>query len=78
MLGRQVMTDICSAIRTRRLLEFYYKGRKRVVEPYCFGRSTADNDLLRAWQISGFSQTGRANWRLFDIDHPPGSVAPIS
>lgn len=44
---------ICEAIRTRRLLEFDYRGKQRVVAPYCHGTSSRGNEVLRAIQIAG-------------------------
>jgi hypothetical protein len=49
---------ICEAIRKRRLLEFHYHGRLRVVAPYCHGVSTRDVEVLRAIQVRGSSSSG--------------------
>lgn len=59
---------ICAAIRDRAILEFSYNGGTRTVEPYCHGISRAGNELLRAYQISGYSSSGKsAGWKLFDV-----------
>jgi len=44
---------ICDAIRQRSRLEFDYFHKRRIVEPYCFGISTAGNESLRAIQVAG-------------------------
>jgi hypothetical protein len=49
---------ICDAIRTRSLLEFDYKGLRRVVAPYCHGVSTRGSEVLRAVQLRGGSSSG--------------------
>jgi hypothetical protein len=49
---------ICTAIRRRSLLEFEYQGLRRVVAPYCHGRSARDVELLRAVQVRGQSRSG--------------------
>lgn len=50
--------QICRAIRDQRLLLFDYKGHARVVEPYCYGISTAGEASLRAIQVRGSSSSG--------------------
>jgi hypothetical protein len=49
----------CEAIRRRALLEFQYKGHLRVVQPYCYGISTRDMDVLRAIQVRGTSSSNQ-------------------
>ena len=48
---------ICAAIRKRALLQFEYNGRLRIVAPYCYGVSTRGNDVLRAIQLRGASNS---------------------
>jgi hypothetical protein len=49
---------VCKAIHDRVLLEFDYKGKHRVVAPYCHGISTRGLESLRAVQVRGASQSG--------------------
>ena len=49
----------CDAIERRVLLEFQYKGHLRVVQPYCYGVSTRDNNVLRAVQVRGSSASNQ-------------------
>lgn len=59
---------ICQAIRGRFVISFFYDGGVRNVEPHVHGTSTAGNDLVRAFQVSGHSQSAeRQGWKLFDI-----------
>ncbi|MBD3213245.1 MAG: hypothetical protein GF311_11615 [Candidatus Lokiarchaeota archaeon] len=59
---------ISSAITSRNLLRFSYDGGERVVEPFCYGRNRKGTELLRAYQIRGFSKSGRpVGWKLFDV-----------
>ena len=51
-------TIICEAIRKRLLLEFRYGGLPRVVEPYAYGVSTRGEEVLRAIQVGGSSNSG--------------------
>jgi len=30
-------TDICSAINAKKVIQFYYNGGTRLVEPFCYG-----------------------------------------
>ena len=60
--------EICSAIECRSIIQFYYDGGIRYVEPYCHGVSRANNEVLRAYQIKGFSRSGQpSGWKLFEI-----------
>lgn len=60
-------TQICDAIRNKNLIEFYYNGGNRTVEPHCHGVTTAGNEGLRAYQVDGFSESGKMGWKMFDL-----------
>jgi hypothetical protein len=59
--------DIVSAIRNGNLVEFHYEGEVRIVEPHCYGVTTAGNEGLRAYQTGGYSSTGKFGWKLYDL-----------
>lgn len=61
-------SDIVNAIQNQNLIEFYYDGGNRTVEPHCYGMTTAGNKGLRAYQVSGHSSSGKMGWKLFDLD----------
>ena len=44
---------IVQAIREKRLLSFTYDGHPRIVEPHCYGITTASNDALCCYQVGG-------------------------
>ncbi|MHA1439758.1 MAG: hypothetical protein ACTSPD_19595 [Promethearchaeota archaeon] len=59
---------ICIAIENRRIISFNYDGGNRVVEPYCYGISSTGEELLRSFQIRGFSRSRNpSGWKLFKI-----------
>jgi hypothetical protein len=59
---------ICSAIKERRIIEFHYKGGTRKVEPFCYGINNTGNQVLRGFQIGGFSRSGnKYGWRLYTV-----------
>ena len=59
-------SNICEAIKLKRKIQFYYEGGTRTVEPYCYGINAKGNEVLRAYQTSGYSQSGNpGGWRLF-------------
>lgn len=61
-------STICDAISGRHLLRFRYDGGDRTVEPHCHGVSTAGNEVLRAYQTAGFSESGNpVGWKLFEV-----------
>jgi len=55
------------AIDNMQLLEFYYDGGIRKVEPYCYGKTTKGNVAVRAYQIDGYSSSNKMGWKLFDL-----------
>jgi len=62
--------DICTAIKTKSVIKFFYNGGIREVEPYCYGVSTADNDVLRGYQIGGYSKSGNTvGWKLYSVSN---------
>lgn len=59
---------ICSAIRSRQVIRFYYNGGFRIAEPFCYGISKAGHELLRAYQTGGYSESGEpVGWKLFRV-----------
>ncbi|HUL01176.1 MAG TPA: hypothetical protein VLX29_10005 [Nitrospirota bacterium] len=60
---------ICNAIRSRMVIRFYYDGGIRVVEPHSHGISTDGHEVLRAYQIGGYSESGQhVGWKLISIN----------
>lgn len=62
-------TEIVNAIRNQNLIEFYYDGGNRTVEPHCYGITTAGNEGLRAFQVDGYSSSGKMGWKMFDMNN---------
>jgi hypothetical protein len=59
---------VAEAIGRRALLQFLYKGRLRVVAPYCLGVSTRGVEVLRAIQVRGSSASGGMGFgKLWDV-----------
>ena len=59
---------ICGAIMGRHTIAFDYEGGQRVAEPWCLGFSGKGNQVLRAYQIGGYSKSGDpSGWRLYDL-----------
>lgn len=59
--------EIVNAIANQNLLEFEYEGYSRVVEPHCYGLTTKGNEAIRAYQVDGYSSSGRMGWKLYDL-----------
>src|SRR5437868_13298041 len=59
--------QIVNAIENRQLLRFTYDGGERVVEVHCYGRTSKGNDAIHAYQVRGYSSTGRMGWKLFTL-----------
>jgi len=60
---------LCNAIALRQVIRFRYRGELRVVEPFCYGLSAEQKELLRAYQLEGYSESGQtAGWKLFRVE----------
>lgn len=61
---------INEAIRSKKIITFFYKGGFRRVEPFLTGKHRdTGNNTLRAWFISGFSKSGEYNtWKEYTVD----------
>lgn len=60
--------SIPTAIQGRNLLSFMYDGFRRTVEPHAYGMDTKGHMALRAYQVSGGSNSGGyVGWKLFHI-----------
>lgn len=59
---------IIKAINEKRFLSVSYDGGLRKIAPCCYGKGTNNQELLRCWQESGFSQSGTLPaWRLMTV-----------
>lgn len=59
---------ICLAIKSKSLIEFEYDSGTRNIEPHCYGVSSAGNEVLRGFQVSGSSVAGEyIGWKLFSL-----------
>src|SRR5690348_11546186 len=61
---------ICSAIQSRRVIQFYYGGDTspglRTVEPHMVAYTSADNLVLSAWFLGGVTGSDAlTNWREY-------------
>lgn len=64
--------QIIAAIKNRNLIEFSYDNKHRVVEPHCFGVTTKGNEVIRAFQIDGYSSSGKLGWKLYNLSKMDG------
>lgn len=57
---------ICTAIKERRLLQFWYEGEVRVVEPHMLAFNSRNHLCLSAWWVGGFSKSNKSpHWREY-------------
>ena len=60
---------ICDAIYNRYVLEFTYHGHPRVGEPHAHGLSLQRNEVIRFYQTSVTSRSGKVpDWKLPKVD----------
>lgn len=59
----------CDALQQGKRLAVTYDGYTRIVEVHAVGLSTAENPVMRVWQVSGGSASGeRTGWKLLRLD----------
>jgi hypothetical protein len=58
---------IVNAINNHQVIELQYDGELRIIEPHCYGITTADNEGLRAFQTGGYSSSGTFGWKMYDL-----------
>jgi len=62
-------TEIAAAIGTHTRLTIWYSGGARLIEPHAYGTSQKGKELLKAFQLSGHSLSGRpTGWKTFRAD----------
>ena len=61
---------ICNAINEQHLLQLWWEGGARIVQPHAYGINTKGNEMLRCWQVSGYSRRdGNKKWKPILVDH---------
>lgn len=61
--------SIAKAIQNHNLLSFSYDGFPREVEPHCLGIDKKGHPALRAYQVSGGSESGEyVGWKMFHVN----------
>jgi hypothetical protein len=59
---------LIDAVKGRQILRFSYGGYARIVQPQTYGMTRAGGYVLRAYQTSGGSRSGRSTIaKLFDV-----------
>ena len=61
------MSQICDAIRDRKVIQFLYKGQARTAEPHLVGYDRDGDLTLSAWQLSGGSGIGFRDFHVSKI-----------
>jgi hypothetical protein len=66
---RAVNAAPCKAIAEHLKMQLVYVWGHRVVERHAYGVGDEGQELLRAYQVSGASQSGEpVGWKLFRVD----------
>jgi hypothetical protein len=65
----EVHVLVCQAIAQRKVIRFHYDGGTRDIEPHVHGVGKDGGELLRGYQVSGFSRSGQVTgWKTFKLD----------
>ena len=61
-------SSIIESIKDLRRLEVNYNGGPRIIEAHCYGEGRKGHDLLRCFQVSGHSNSGKSEgWKLLIV-----------
>ena len=60
--------NIIEAIKTKYIIEFYYKGLLRIVEPYYYYIDVMGNEYLIGKQVEGHCESGLLGVKSFIIE----------
>jgi hypothetical protein len=66
--------NIKKAIDNKIIIKIFYRGDKsiaagqRTIEVFAYGRSLANNEVIRAYQLAGDTKTEMPGWKLFRTD----------
>ena len=63
----RIKDEICRAIGERKVIQFGYKDKLRIVEPYICGVSFANKYVLLGFQTGGHSSSRKFGWKLFEL-----------
>lgn len=68
---KELKDALREAITNGSIVEFYYRGGVRQVEPYAYGiHKVSSNEVLSAYQVGGYSRSKKLlRWRLFLLKH---------
>ncbi len=63
------LNQIVDAIQHKKRLQIHYPPGSRLIEPHTLGFSKDGHQLLRAFQVSGASESNEhKDWKLFRLD----------
>ncbi len=61
--------SVCNAIRFKRVIQFFYDGSLRTVEPYCHGINAAGREVIRGYQTSGIRRPDPSEgWMSYELN----------
>src|SRR4051794_29766473 len=65
--------SICAAIGGRAVVQFSYDGLSRTAELHCHGTSKGSHEVVRAYQVGGYTRSGRVPiWRMYEVSKISG------
>jgi len=62
-----VRETLCSAVRSRHIVEFSYDGHQRRVEPYVVWEATDDDWQLGGWSLGFSASESEPPWRCYNL-----------
>ena len=55
------------------MVQFSYEGLSRTAELHCHGISKAGHEVVRAYQVGGYTNSGRVPmWRMYEVSKMSG------
>lgn len=64
----EIGAKIFSAIDSKQIIKFYYRGGFRTVEPFCYGVTGIGSEVLTCYQVGGYSELDDPiGWKLYRV-----------
>lgn len=68
MSSQLVNLEFVEVVNSREVVEIIYQRQRRVVEPHCYGVNKKGNQVIRAYQVGGYSSSGSMGWKIYLVD----------
>ncbi len=64
-----ILDQLCSAIRSKSVVDLVYDGQSRVVHPHIVWSDKKSDTMVECWQTAGYSSRGKTPcWSRYNLE----------